>query len=196
MSPRLPPTCYPPGYERSGKRRRSDCAALRQTVAEAAEDASPITRQGRRGGPTRNGEASARSPAQDSQAGLTAAAWSTWCGPFMRAHGDGLALRRFWVNGSTFGAHCVASSYRGRRAALTVSAPDTTILAIGSDRLPAARQPWQERQPAPQRRAVARQTPHPVLESPVCQSIARQARQRRKARRRCLAVRGLVRLSV
>jgi len=182
-------------HERSERRQRSGRAAARRNLATTVAEAPPIAHPDRRSGPTRDGEASAWSPAQATQASLATAAWSTRRGPFVRAYRDRLAFRGFWIDGLTFCGH---SRLLSQRAALTVPAPDTTILAIGSDRLPAARQPWQEQQPARQG-GLSHVNAHILwLTAIASQRLgdSRQTRQRRKARMRCLAVRGLVRLSV
>lgn len=157
-SVRIPPfAMLSSPYERSGTRRQAGRAEARRDLAQAFADASPTARRDQRAGAPRKGQASARATAQATQAGLAAPGRPARRGSLVWPYRDSLALWGFWVDGFAFGGH--GSPPLWARAALTPSAPDTRILAVRSDRLPAARQPWQEQQPAPQRRAVARSTP-------------------------------------
>jgi hypothetical protein len=115
--------------ERSGKRRRSGRAAPGQAAAAALKDASPIARPGRRGGSARDGEASSRSPAQGSQARLTATGRPPRRRPFVRTHPYNLRPSVWsWSWSAWFGGHCSPPLWA--RAALTASAPGHRIPTI------------------------------------------------------------------
>ena len=124
-------------HERPERRRRAGRAATRRDLETALADASQIACPGRRVGPARDGEASARSPAQATQASLAAAARPTRCGPFVRAHRNGFALRGFWINGFASCRHDGAPPERASR--LDRSSPANYVEGVRVERPATAR---------------------------------------------------------